>query len=83
MRINIKNVDIREKEEYNGDEKKVEPEMVPWDRKRGTGMIDWIIGIVIAAAVAAVIIKKVKDAKAGKSGCGCGCSGCASKGKCH
>lgn len=48
-------------------------------------MIDWVIGIVIAAAVAAVIIKKIKDAKAGKSGCGCGCgcSGCSSNGKCH
>jgi len=46
-------------------------------------MIDWIIGIVIAAAVAAVIMKKVKDAKAGKSGCGCGCDGCTAKSKCH
>ena len=48
-------------------------------------MIDWIIGIVIAAAVVAVIVKKVKDKKAGKSGCGCGCGcgGCASKGQCH
>lgn len=46
-------------------------------------MIDWIIGILIAAALAAIVIKKVKDKKAGKSGCGCGCSGCPSKGKCH
>lgn len=49
----------------------------------GIHMIDWILGIMIAAAVAAVIIKKVKDKKAGKSGCGCGCSGCPSKGQCH
>lgn len=46
-------------------------------------MIDWIIGAVVVAAVAAVIVKKVKDYKAGKTGCGCGCSGCSSKGKCH
>lgn len=46
-------------------------------------MIDWIIGIIIAAGVAAVIIKKIKDAKAGKPGCGCGCAGCSSKDKCH
>ncbi len=52
-------------------------------RKERFVMIDWIIGIVIAAAVAAVVIKKVKDKKAGKSGCGCGCQGCPSKGQCH
>ena len=49
----------------------------------GFVMIDWIIGILIAAALAAIVIKKVKDKKAGKSGCGCGCSGCSAKGKCH
>lgn len=46
-------------------------------------MADLIIGILIAAAFAAVVIKKIKDKKAGKSGCGCGCSNCPSKGKCH
>lgn len=46
-------------------------------------MIDWIVGIVVAAAVIGIISKKIKDAKAGKNGCGCGCEGCASKGKCH
>lgn len=46
-------------------------------------MIDWMIGMIIAAAVAAIIIKKVKDLKAGKSGCGCSCAGCAAKNKCH
>lgn len=52
-------------------------------KREGILMIDMVIGIVIAAAVAAVIIKKVKDAKAGKSGCGCGCAGCTAKHKCH
>lgn len=45
-------------------------------------MADWIIGVLIAAAFAAVVIKKIKDKKAGKSGCGCGCGGCIHKGKC-
>lgn len=39
-------------------------------------MADLVIGVVVAAAVAAVIWKKVKDARAGKPGCGCGCAGC-------
>ncbi|MDO5408320.1 MAG: FeoB-associated Cys-rich membrane protein [Eubacteriales bacterium] len=39
-------------------------------------MIDWIIGIIIVAAAAAVVGKKVKDAREGKPGCGCGCAGC-------
>lgn len=46
-------------------------------------MIDWIIGIIVAAAVIAVIGKKIKDHREGKSGCGCGCAGCSSKSKCQ
>lgn len=38
-------------------------------------MIDWIIGILVVTAVVAVIVKKVKDHKVGKRGCGCGCQG--------
>lgn len=38
-------------------------------------MADIIIVTIVGAALAAVIWKKVKDHKAGKSGCGCGCSG--------
>lgn len=74
MIINIKIIDIYPEQEYNTGNV-IESE--------GFVMIDWMIGIVIAGAVAAVIIKKIKDKKAGKSGCGCGCSGCALKGKCH
>ena len=40
-------------------------------------MADLIIGIILIAAVAAVLIKKHKDKKLGKSGCGCSCSSCA------
>ncbi|MBQ1284285.1 MAG: FeoB-associated Cys-rich membrane protein [Acutalibacteraceae bacterium] len=54
-------------------------------------MLDWIInnigtvvvGALLAAAVAAVIIKLIKDKRAGKSSCGCNCSGCPMSDKCH
>jgi len=46
-------------------------------------MIDWIIGIVVAAAVIGIIWKKIKDARSGRGGCGCGCDSCGSKDKCH
>lgn len=46
-------------------------------------MIDIIIGIGIAAVVALIIGKMVKDKKSGKGGCGCGCSSCPSAGICH
>ena len=41
-------------------------------------MIDWILLIGITGAVATIVGKKIKDWKAGTSGCGCsgGCSGC-------
>lgn len=38
---------------------------------------------VVAAIVAVVVRGMVRRKKAGKSGCGCGCSGCPSKGICH
>ena len=46
-------------------------------------MIDGIIVIIVAAAISGVVWKKVKDHKEGKSGCGCGCRGCVSKGTCQ
>lgn len=49
-------------------------------------MADIIIAVVIGGAVLGIIWKKVRDAKSGKSGCGCGCSGCAGcgeAGNCH
>ena len=39
-------------------------------------MADIIIGIILIAAVAAVIIKMRRDKKSGKSGCGCNCGSC-------
>ncbi len=42
-----------------------------------------IVSGIVIAAVAAVVIKLVKDRKNGNNGCGCGCSGCAMADKCH
>ncbi len=54
-------------------------------------MLDWIIENGATIAVSAILIliiggiiyKMVKDKRAGKSGCGCGCSGCALADKCN
>ncbi len=35
-----------------------------------------VVGVILAAAVALVIIRMVKDKKAGKGSCGCNCPGC-------
>lgn len=42
-----------------------------------------IICIVLAAIVALIIVKLIKDKKKGKKSCGCGCSNCPSAGMCH
>ena len=41
------------------------------------------ISLALAAVVAAIIVKLVRDKKAGKSSCGCNCSCCAMHGSCH
>lgn len=54
-------------------------------------MLSWIVGnvativicLVLAAVIAAIVIKLVRDKKKGKSTCGCGCGGCAMKDACH
>ena len=54
-------------------------------------MINWImanigtivVALIVAGILAAIIVSIVKDKKAGKSTCGCGCENCAMKGKCH
>ncbi len=38
---------------------------------------------VVAVLVGGVILSLRRDRRAGKSGCGCGCDGCPSKGICH
>lgn len=42
-----------------------------------------LIGLALAAIVAAVIAKMYKDKKQGKTSCGCGCENCPSAGLCH
>lgn len=42
-----------------------------------------IVSIILIAAVSGVVVKMIKDRRAGKSSCGCGCQGCAMNGTCH
>lgn len=46
-------------------------------------MGNFIIILILAAIVAGIAVKMVKDKKAGKSSCGCGCANCALRGECH
>ena len=46
-------------------------------------MGNFIIILILAAIVSGIVIKMVKDKKAGKSSCGCGCEHCALRGECH
>ncbi len=43
----------------------------------------WIILALVIAVLVFVIVKMIKDRKAGKTSCGCGCENCALHGKCH
>lgn len=42
-----------------------------------------IIGAVLLAIVAVIILNMARDKKKGKSSCGCNCKGCAISGSCH
>lgn len=42
-----------------------------------------IIGAVLIAIVAAIIVSMVRNKKKGKSSCGCGCADCPMSGSCH
>ena len=47
---------------------------------------NWTALLVIAAIatlVALIIVKMVRDRRAGKSSCGCGCASCPMSGSCH
>lgn len=41
------------------------------------------VAAVVACMLVALAVKLIRDKKNGKSGCACGCSGCAMKDKCH
>ena len=42
-----------------------------------------LICIAVFGAIAAALFTVIRDKKAGRSSCGCGCSSCPMQGKCH
>lgn len=42
-----------------------------------------VISLLLLAVVAGIITNMIKNWKAGKTSCGCGCSGCPMSGACH
>lgn len=42
-----------------------------------------LVGLLVAAVVALIIIQYIRKKKQGKAGCGCGCADCPMKDKCH
>jgi len=42
-----------------------------------------LISSILLLSLCVAIRKIIKDKKSGKSGCGCGCNGCALSDKCH
>ncbi|MBQ6381896.1 MAG: FeoB-associated Cys-rich membrane protein [Clostridia bacterium] len=42
-----------------------------------------VVAAIVAAAVILVLVKFIKDKKAGKSSCSCGCQGCPNADYCH
>ncbi|MBQ2971491.1 MAG: FeoB-associated Cys-rich membrane protein [Ruminococcus sp.] len=42
-----------------------------------------IVLLAVILVVGLVVIKMIKDKKAGKKSCSCGCSGCPMKDSCH
>lgn len=42
-----------------------------------------VISLLLLAVVAGIIARMIKNWKAGKTSCGCGCSGCPMSGTCH
>lgn len=42
-----------------------------------------VVGLLVAAVIAAVILKMIRDKKNHKSFCGCSCSGCPGASYCH
>ncbi|MBQ8296886.1 MAG: FeoB-associated Cys-rich membrane protein [Ruminococcus sp.] len=42
-----------------------------------------IVGLVVLAVIALIIVKLRKDKKQGKSSCGCGCEHCQNAPYCH
>ena len=59
--------------------------------KGGVIMLTWLavnlgniaVTVILVAVVTAIIIKLIKDKKAGKASCGCNCSHCSANCGCH
>ncbi|MDE6521048.1 MAG: FeoB-associated Cys-rich membrane protein [Ruminococcus sp.] len=43
----------------------------------------FIVATVLATIIVLIIVKLIRDKKQGKTSCGCGCTNCAMKDKCH
>lgn len=43
----------------------------------------FIVAAVLVAIIVFIIVKLIRDKKQGKTSCGCGCTNCAMKDKCH
>ncbi|MDE7364468.1 MAG: FeoB-associated Cys-rich membrane protein [Ruminococcus sp.] len=43
----------------------------------------FIVAAVLVAIIVLIIVKLIRDKKQGKTSCGCGCTNCAMKDKCH
>ena len=41
------------------------------------------VALILAAVITGIVISIIRDRKAGKNSCGCGCENCAMKGQCH
>ncbi len=46
-------------------------------------LVTIILGLLVLAVFAAIILNWLKNRKSGKSSCGCSCAGCAMSGQCH
>jgi hypothetical protein len=42
-----------------------------------------VVGLVVLAIIAAIVVVMIRNKKKGKSTCGCGCSNCPMGGACH
>ena len=42
-----------------------------------------LVGLVLLAVVAAIVLCMYRGRKKGKAGCGCGCANCPMHGSCH
>lgn len=44
---------------------------------------EMVVCLMLLLIVGAIIVRMVRDRRAGKGGCGCNCGGCPNAGACH